>query len=93
VDSEMVVVFLKTGISESHPLSFLVRLCYDFLSKDWIVRITHMYREANRLADGLANYAFSLALGFHVLDVIPLVVDPIMREDELEKMFPRLVCL
>lgn len=35
VDSEMVVEFLKTGIGETHPLSFLVRLCHDFLSNDW----------------------------------------------------------
>lgn len=31
VDSEMVVGFLTQGIGESHPLSFLARLCYDFL--------------------------------------------------------------
>ncbi|KAG7599606.1 Endonuclease/exonuclease/phosphatase superfamily [Arabidopsis suecica] len=34
VDSEIVVGFLKTGISDSHPLSFLVRLCYGFISRD-----------------------------------------------------------
>jgi len=67
VDSALVVGFLKTGVSERHPLSFLVRLCHGFLSKDWIVRISHVYREANRLADGLANYAFSLSMGFTFL--------------------------
>lgn len=30
VDSETVVGFLKTGISDTHPLSFLARLCYGF---------------------------------------------------------------
>ncbi|AED94885.1 Polynucleotidyl transferase, ribonuclease H-like superfamily protein [Arabidopsis thaliana] len=35
VDSEAIVGFLKTGISDSHPLSFLVRLCHNFLQKDW----------------------------------------------------------
>ena len=34
VDSEIVVEFLKTGIGDHHPLSFLVRLCHGFLSKD-----------------------------------------------------------
>lgn len=51
VDSELVVGFLKTGIQESHPLSFLLRLCHDFISKDWTIRIDHVYREANCLAD------------------------------------------
>lgn len=58
LDSELVVGFLRTGISEAHLLCFLVRLCHDFFTKDWIVRVIHVYREANRLTDGLANYAF-----------------------------------
>lgn len=81
VDSELVVGFLQTGICDSHPLSFLVRLCYDFLAKDWTVRISHVYREANRLADELANYAFSLPLGFHSFYSSPDCVRPIVLED------------
>ena len=74
VDSAVVVGFFRTGIAETHPLSFLVRLCYGFISRDWIVRFKHIYREANGLADGLATYAFSLALGFHIFDVVPVEV-------------------
>ena len=81
VDSEVVVGFLKQGIGETHPLSFLVRLCHGFLSKDWIVRISHVYREANSLADGLANHAFSLPLGFHFFDSVPFAVDTLFSED------------
>ncbi|KAL9862399.1 putative RNA-directed DNA polymerase [Arabidopsis thaliana] len=81
VDSEIVVGFLTSGISDSHPLSFLVRLCYGFLSRDWLVRVSHVYREANRLADGLANYAFSLPLGFHSFNFPPDIVNPILLED------------
>lgn len=40
-----------------------------------------MYREANLLADGLANYAFSLPLGFHSLATRPAIVDSIVLED------------
>ncbi|KAG7600713.1 P-loop containing nucleoside triphosphate hydrolase [Arabidopsis suecica] len=93
VDSQIVVGFLKKGISDSHPLSFLVRLCYGFLSKDWIVRINHVYREANRLADGLANYAFSLPLGFHMFDVPPDCVNSIMLEDVSGSTRPRNVII
>lgn len=59
VDSESVVGFLKTWIQDSNPLSFLVRLCYGFISRDWTVKISHIYREANHLADGLANFFFT----------------------------------
>nr|ABW81175.1 non-LTR retrotransposon transposase [Arabidopsis cebennensis] len=82
VDSELVVGFLTTWISDSHPLSFLVRLCYGFISRDWIVRISHVYREANRLADGLANYASSLPLGFHSFDVCLKIVYSVLVEDK-----------
>lgn len=81
IDLEIVMGFLTTGISDSHPLSFLIRLCYDFISRDWIVRIRHVYREANRLADGLANYAFNLTLGFHSFETSPQFVRLTMLED------------
>ncbi|KAG7615876.1 Ribonuclease H domain [Arabidopsis thaliana x Arabidopsis arenosa] len=58
VDSKVVVGFLKTGVSATYPLSFLVRLCHGYISKDWNVHIYHTYREANRLADGLATMLF-----------------------------------
>lgn len=93
VDSEVVVGFLRTGISESHPLSFLVRMCYGFISRDWIVRISHKYRETNRLADELANYAFSLPLGFQFFYVCPDAVYSVMLEDRNGMSFPRHVRL
>lgn len=45
IDLELVVDFLQTGISEVHPLSFLVRLSHGFISWNWSVRVTHIYRE------------------------------------------------
>ena len=81
VDSESVVGFLQTGIHDVHPFSFLVRLCYGFISRDWLVKFSHVYREANRLADGLANYAFSLRFGLHYFESILEHVAPILLED------------
>ncbi|CAA7021138.1 unnamed protein product [Microthlaspi erraticum] len=81
IDLEMIVGFLKTWVSEVHPLSFLVRLCHGFITKDWIVRIFHVYREANRLADGLANYTFTLPLGFHAFDSVPCGLNSLLFED------------
>lgn len=89
IDSEIVVGFLTTGISDSHPLSFLIRLCYGFISRDWIVRFRHVYREVNRLTDGLANYAFTLALGFHSFNTSPEFVRLIMLEDASGSTRPR----
>ncbi|KAG7571647.1 Ribonuclease H domain [Arabidopsis suecica] len=93
VDSEMVVGFLKTGINDTHPLSFMVRLCHGFISRDWIVRIDHVYREANFLADGLAEFAFSLPLGFHLLNSVPEFVASVMSADNLGTSRPRRICV
>lgn len=81
VHSELVVGFLKTGIDDSHPLSFLVRLCHGFKSRDWIIRISHVYRKANHLAIRLANNAFTLSLGFHFFDLAPTIVEDIVLDD------------
>ncbi|KAG7558925.1 Ribonuclease H-like superfamily [Arabidopsis thaliana x Arabidopsis arenosa] len=91
VDSALVVGFLQSGVEDTHPLAFLVRLCHGFISRDWLVRVTHVYREANRLADGLANYAFSLSLGFQHLNVCPEDVVPVLLDDVNGVTRPRLV--
>ncbi|CAA7042861.1 unnamed protein product [Microthlaspi erraticum] len=93
VDSELVVGFLKTGICTSHPLSFLVRLCHGFIARDWIVRISHAYREANRLADGLANYTFTVSLGFHCFSSVPPSLDSILQDDILGYECPCSICI
>ncbi|CAA7012925.1 unnamed protein product [Microthlaspi erraticum] len=93
IDSELVVGFLQTGIGDAHPLSFLVRLCHGFITRDWIVRISHVYREANRLADGLANYAFTVPLGFHSLQLVPASVDSILQDDVIGYECPRNICI
>ncbi|KAG7592768.1 Ribonuclease H domain [Arabidopsis thaliana x Arabidopsis arenosa] len=91
VDSELVVGFLKSGVSDSNPLSFLVRLCHDFISRDSIVRISHVYREANCLADGLVNHAFSLPPSFHLLESASTVVEELVRDDARGTAFPRII--
>ena len=52
-----------------------------------------MYREANRLADRLANYASSLSLGLHVFEVVSDSVGAISLEDIQGVSRPRQVCL
>lgn len=43
--------------------------------------VVHVYSKVKRLADGLANYAFTLPLDFHMLLATPEVVCPIVLED------------
>ncbi|KAG7573124.1 Ribonuclease H domain [Arabidopsis suecica] len=91
LDSELVVGFLKSEMSNAHPLAFLVRLCHGFFTRDWLVRINHVYREANRLADGLANYAFTLPLDLHLFETCLEAVHLILLEDANGIAIPRAV--
>ena len=48
-----------------------------------------MYRKANRLADGLANYAFILPLGLYIFYHAPPFVEFIVEDDVRGTAFPR----
>ncbi|CAA7016724.1 unnamed protein product [Microthlaspi erraticum] len=61
------------------------------VQRDWIVRVVHVYREANRVADGLANHAFSLSLGFHFFPSSPFDILELVKEDALGSTRTRFV--
>jgi len=46
-----------------------------------IIHVIHVYREANGVADGLANLAFSLSRTFEWFDVISCTVAPFANGD------------
>ena len=78
---------------DSHLLSFLVCLCYGFISRDWLVKFSHVYREANYLADRLANYAFSLSLGLYYFEYVPKPIASVLLEDCNGISRTRQICL
>lgn len=41
------------------------------LSRDWLISVHHVYREANFAADFLAGMALTLPLGFHLFHQPP----------------------
>lgn len=51
--------------------------------------IVHVFREANRVADGLANLAFAFSLGFQSFDVAPLDIAMLLNEDVDGPLRPR----
>ncbi|KAK7304961.1 hypothetical protein VNO77_42857 [Canavalia gladiata] len=51
------------------------------LMENWTVRISHCYREVNKVADWLAGYAHTTEVGLHVLDVPPPACVRFLTED------------
>src|ERR1044072_4545311 len=66
-DSALAIKLINGVCSDRHPYAAIVFQIKAWKDKDWEVKFVHVYREANRVADCLANMARSLPLGVHVL--------------------------
>ena len=71
VDSQLALSLIDKGVDSMHPLFRLVLRCQGLIAKDWTICFSHIFREGNRAADALANFAFSLDIGLHIMDVSP----------------------
>ncbi|XP_057418459.1 uncharacterized protein LOC130712657 [Lotus japonicus] len=67
-DSLAAITLVNGGCERTHPYASLVLQIRELMQKDWEVICRHTLREANQVADCLANMAHSLALGHHVYD-------------------------
>ncbi|CAN1807593.1 Putative ribonuclease H protein At1g65750 [Linum perenne] len=61
------------------------------LSKEWEVQIFHVYREANKVADMLADHGHSLSFGYVVNCVYSPEIDREIWNDFIGASTPRLV--
>ena len=65
MDSSSVVALLQKNTC-NHPYSTLNKKIQQLLTRNWEVKVSHVYREANRAADFLSSLGHSLPLGLHV---------------------------
>lgn len=72
VDSEVVVKLLEGDPPANSPYIHIVRKCNDLIqNREWVVKVEHCYRKANRAADWLANYGVDLVDKFVILEAVP----------------------
>jgi ribonuclease HI len=93
IDSEAVVRVIKNGTSNSAMGSSLLKHIKNLLAMDWIVEISHTYREANKCADVLANIGCSLSYDVVFYDSCPDNISDIYVSDTQGSSTPRLVAL
>ncbi|KAL8143992.1 hypothetical protein V2J09_017024 [Rumex salicifolius] len=95
VDTDSLLAFrlINKPVDGAHPLSSLLTLVKDSIGRRWDVRLRHCYREGNRVADDLADFAFSFPIGFHVLEGPPCRSLPLLLDDVRGVSLPRLVAL
>ncbi|CAI0459471.1 unnamed protein product [Linum tenue] len=74
LDSQTAITLLQDTGSHSHQHASLTLAFQSLLRREWEVRITHIYREANFLADCLAHKGHSLSPGYHPIALSDLDV-------------------
>ncbi|KAJ1380665.1 Ribonuclease H-like superfamily [Sesbania bispinosa] len=89
-DSIAAVNFIKKGVPHYHPCFGLVASIRSDLAKIPTVFVSHIYREGNYAADGLAHLGHSCALDLHVYNHPPVFISMPLFADSSGVCFPRL---
>jgi hypothetical protein len=93
IDSKVVACSLKEGKLGSVTGWSLIKKIKALLNYSWNVRIIHVYREANRCADILANIGCVSATNTIVYDHPPQELIQVLADDCRGVAFPRLIAL
>ncbi|XVF26299.1 hypothetical protein REPUB_Repub14bG0004500 [Reevesia pubescens] len=68
-DSLVAVRKINSPFDRIDPNIHLVEAIINFLNRNWLCSIKHIYREANVCADWLATHCDHLNLGLYILDL------------------------
>ncbi|XP_057419026.1 uncharacterized protein LOC130713258 [Lotus japonicus] len=88
-DSSVAVQLVTLGCDPWHPYGGLVGQIRAWMERAWEVRVVHVRREANQVADCLANMAHDLTLGIHVIERAPPNCSSLLLADVSGVSFPR----
>ncbi|CAN0855098.1 Putative ribonuclease H protein At1g65750, partial [Linum grandiflorum] len=82
---------LQQRDNPDHQHASLVLQLQQLLRREWEVKLFHVYREGNCLADHLVGRGHGLPLGTHPVDVSDPAVASLIAYDRLRSSQPRLV--
>lgn len=92
LDSKVVVNMVRMrGAHNKFLQPFLHEVLELLDDPSWRTYVIHVFREANRCADYLANEGHNIPLGWQVFDRASLTLALILREDALGCSIPRLI--
>ncbi|CAL1375172.1 unnamed protein product [Linum trigynum] len=90
-DSQLVIQWLKSRSDPLHPYASLLASIRRRMAQDWLVNITHTYREGNRAADWLSKHSLVYPYGVHEFVNPPTGIGSILQEDMRGLSFERRV--
>ncbi|CAL2243014.1 unnamed protein product [Prunus armeniaca] len=92
-DANSVLSLLAGSIASTHPLFSLISCCKLMLQQDWVCSLTHVFREQNCVADGLAHMSHGMVPGLHRLELAPPCVCESLAADVCSLAKPRVVAV
>uniref|UniRef100_A0A2C9UZM4 RNase H type-1 domain-containing protein n=1 Tax=Manihot esculenta TaxID=3983 RepID=A0A2C9UZM4_MANES len=81
-DSKVIVFLLQEKAIGTYRVKNFLAICKRMISQEWRMQVHHIYREANSVADDLANLTFSNGLGFKLIIFPPAAVCHLLDEDK-----------
>ncbi|PNX58030.1 ribonuclease H [Trifolium pratense] len=93
IDSEAVVRVIQNRRSNSSMGSSVMKQIWRFMEMDWIIEISHVYREANKCADAMANIGCCLDYEVVYYNACPSQLAETYAADLLGITTPRFISL
>ena len=80
-DSSNALSLIQKDSIEHHPFASIIKRIHELLRWDWVVQISHIFQEANRAMDFLANIGHSVQLEVCFYDSVPNGLASLLRDD------------
>ncbi|CAL1388604.1 unnamed protein product [Linum trigynum] len=90
-DSQLAIQLIQERHDPIHPYATLLNLIRRKSGQDWLVSLTHTYREGNRVADWLSKHSLVYPYGMCELVDPPMGVVPLLQDDIMGVTFERWV--
>ncbi|CAN1165927.1 Putative ribonuclease H protein At1g65750 [Linum perenne] len=91
IDSLAALNAIRGGADSDGRHSLLIRQIQEWRNRDWEVCISHVFREANRVADLLAHLGHDLPFGSHLNCPISQDIERCILSDCIGVAFPRTI--
>ena len=91
LDSSSAIALIHNECIDNHPFASIIKHVRHLLKRNWVVKIQHVFREANRTTDFMDSKGHEVHLGVCFYEVPPPSLSSFLRDDIVGVAFPRLI--